>query len=327
MKFSEYLLNYQPLVYKTFSNAMKSKRISHAYLLSGEKGTPLLETAIFLAKTLLCDNPLPLADEECRYCQRIEHRTFNGFRIIGEEEGTIKKEEVEDLISSFSKTSLEEKSDCVYIINGVENMTVEAVNSLLKFLEEPPSYVHAILTTENIAKVLPTIISRCETIRLLLSPKKDIVSLALQDGIKKEDAELASFFINNSAAMPAFISSDDYLDMKAALLSFLDAISLGKDSLYLVSEKDIIPALSDKKRSKMFFDMLCVFFKETISYKENAPFLLESYVKIMKPLLDLPALSKSLLEIMKVRNLLDLNISAGILLEHVINYISKENGL
>jgi DNA polymerase III gamma/tau subunit len=64
MKFASYLETKQPLVWKTFSNAMLTHRLSHAYLLSGEAGAPLKETALFLAKSILCDHPSPLADED-----------------------------------------------------------------------------------------------------------------------------------------------------------------------------------------------------------------------------------------------------------------------
>ena len=327
MNFSEYLQKSQPLVYQTFSNALKNGRVSHAYLLSGEAGTPLLETAIFLAKSILCEHPSPLCDDTCKYCSRIDHRTYSGFRIIGEKEGTIKKEEVEDLISSFSKTPLEEKNECIYIIHQVENMTLEAVNALLKFLEEPPSYVHAILTTSNIAKVLPTIISRCETIRLLLASRKEVVAQALANGASKEDAELLSYFYNNGVSIPDIAKEEDYLAIKKALLQFLGALPNGKDPLYLVSEKDIIPVLKDKKTARMFFDMLSLALKDVISLQEKAPILLSSYAKIITPLERLPAIMNCLLETMKVRNLLELNISSGILLEHLIYYFAKENRL
>lgn len=327
MKFSQYLAKSQPLLYQTFSNAMKNNRISHAYLLSGEAGTPLLDTALFLAKSFLCDHPSPLADEECKYCQRVEHRTYNGLRIIGENEGTIKKEEVEELVSSFSRTPLEEKNLCIYIIHGVENMTTEAVNALLKFLEEPPSFVRAILTTYNIEKVLPTIVSRCETIRLLLSPKEEVISLALKEGASKEDAELLSYFLNNGAAIPGYAKEEEYLETKKAFLSFLSSIQNGIDSLYLVTEKEIVPALSDKKKARMFLDMLSLAFKDALTLQEKAPILLDSYAKIIEPLTKFPALEKSLLETMKVRSLLELNISVGVLLEHLIYFFAKENGL
>lgn len=327
MNFVEYLQKSQPLIYQTFSNALKSGRISHAYLLSGETGTPLLDTAIFLAKSILCEHPSPLCDDTCKYCSRIDHRTYSGFRIIGENEGTIKKEEVEDIISSFSKTPLEEKNECIYIIHQVENMTVEAVNALLKFLEEPPSYVHAILTTSNIAKVLPTIVSRCETTRLLLAPRKEVIAKALASGASQEDAELLSYFYNNGLAIPKMAQEEDCLAVKEAFIKFLNVLPNGRDPLYLVSEKDIIPLLKDKKTARMFFDMLSLALKDAIALQENAPILLSSYAKIITPLERLPSLMNCLLETMKVRNLLELNISSGILLEHLIYYFVKENRL
>jgi len=327
MNFSAYLAKNQPLVYRTFSNAMSNGKLAHAYLLSGENGTPLLETAIYLAKTIFCEHPSPLADDECRYCKRVDHRTMNGLRIIGENEGTIKKEEIEDLVSVFSKTSLEETKDCVYIINNVENMTAEAVNSLLKFLEEPPAYVHAFLTTKNIAKVLPTIISRCETMRLLLAPRSEVIKEAISQGINEEDAELASFFINSASLLPPFLKSDEYSLAKESAIRFLTAIPLGSDRLYMCVSKDIAPLLNDKKTAKMLFDVLCLFFKEALLLREKSPLSLQSYVKIIEPIERLKALEKSLLEIMKTRNTLDLNISSGILLEHLAYYLTKENDL
>ena len=71
MKLKSYLPAKQPLVYRTFQYALQTGRLAHAYLLVGEAGTPLKETAIYLAKTLLCDNPSPLADEACRTCSRM----------------------------------------------------------------------------------------------------------------------------------------------------------------------------------------------------------------------------------------------------------------
>lgn len=68
----------------------------------------------------------------------------------------------------------------IYIINLVENMNVQAINSLLKFLEEPPANTYAFLTTENETKVLPTILSRCEKLRMLLIPKDIIKNEAIK---------------------------------------------------------------------------------------------------------------------------------------------------
>jgi DNA polymerase-3 subunit delta' len=65
MQIEKYLQEYQPVIYKTFVNALETNKLSHAYLLSGSVGTPLKDVAIYLAKSLLCDNPNPLACNEC----------------------------------------------------------------------------------------------------------------------------------------------------------------------------------------------------------------------------------------------------------------------
>lgn len=326
MNFGDYLKNHQPLVYRTFSNALKNGRLAHAYLLSGEVGAPLLDTAIYLSKSLLCLHPSPLADDTCSYCLRIDHRSYSGFRILGEE-GTIKKEEIENLITDFSKSSLEEKEDFIYIINGVENMTLEAVNSLLKFLEEPPSHVHAFLLTNNITKVLPTIVSRCETLRLLLAPRNEVIKEALLSGAKKKDAELLSYFLNNGGEIPEYAKNEDYLALEEAFRGVLESLVRSSSSLYLTLEKDVLPLLDDKKKSRMFFDMLSLAFKDALAIREKALPLLTEYATLIEPLSTWHNLDKILLEIMKTRNLLELNINVGILLEHVAYFIKKENSL
>jgi DNA polymerase-3 subunit delta' len=75
----------------------------------------------------------------------------------------IKKEDILNIINRFSKTGVEERGIKIYIIYGIEYATSQAVNSLLKFLEEPPKNTYAILTTRSINLVLPTIKSRCQT--------------------------------------------------------------------------------------------------------------------------------------------------------------------
>jgi DNA polymerase-3 subunit delta' len=145
MDFGAYLEKKQPLVYRSFSHALASIIGSPTpILLSGEAGTPLKETALFLAKSILCDHPHPLADDTCRSCQRVDHGTYSDLLILDGEASSLKKEDVQEVVSDFTKTPLEEKGIMIYIIHLVENMTVEAVNSLLKFLEEPSQNTYAI---------------------------------------------------------------------------------------------------------------------------------------------------------------------------------------
>ena len=72
MQIGKYLEENQPIIYKTFVNAFKNHTLSHAYLLVGNPGTPLYEVAQYLAKSILCDDPSPLACNNCITCMRID---------------------------------------------------------------------------------------------------------------------------------------------------------------------------------------------------------------------------------------------------------------
>ena len=120
MQIKEYLKTKQPLLYKTFLNALQNNELSHAYLIVGETGTPLKETAIYLAKSLLCDKPDPLACENCIICMRVENNQYADLIIEDAEEGQIKREEIDRIISTFSKTAVESKGKVVYIIHLID---------------------------------------------------------------------------------------------------------------------------------------------------------------------------------------------------------------
>ena len=85
------------------------------------------------------------------------------------------------------KSSVENNGK-VYILKNIDNATTQAMNSLLKFLEEPVEEVYAILTTKNINKVLPTIQSRCQVIKLLPESKHSLELKLKNEGVDEEDS-------------------------------------------------------------------------------------------------------------------------------------------
>ena len=179
MQVGTYLKKHQPIIYQTFLNSFNAKKLSHAYLISGNPGTPLLEVAKYFAKSILCDDPDPLACNSCITCLRIDDENYPDFIVIDGSKGRIKKEEVNDIETQFEKTAFESKGIMVYILHLVENMTVEAINSILKFLEEPGSEIYAFLTTNNETGILPTIISRCQVLRLKQIDRQDVIDSAI----------------------------------------------------------------------------------------------------------------------------------------------------
>ncbi len=319
MEVGQYLEKYQTAAYKIFKNAFEKNRLSHAYLLIGEQGIPLKEIALFLAKSLVCENPNPLACEHCINCYRVDEGNYADIKLFDGKEKTIKKSDISNLTETFSKTAIEEKGVVIYILNNIENMTVEATNSLLKFLEEPSKNIYAILTSENESKILPTIISRTQRIALKLVNKKLVISEAIELGVPSEDAELLSNFYNSPTLIKEKYQDKSYLELKKLLLDLL--FELDKDfygaSYYL--DREIIPVINDKEKCKTFLDMLFVAFNDINNLSVDKEPTLNSYKDVLVSLsTKLKHIDLSILEIMKARNKLDLFVSISLLLSDLL---------
>ena len=320
-----YLKTKQPLVYKSFSYSLNSARLAHAYILTGEPGIPLKETALFLAQSILCDHPNPLACSECTICERFVRQEYPDFVFLNGEEESIKKDEVKEAVNLFQLTPLEKKGIMVYVIHLVENMTPDAVNSLLKFLEEPTDGTYAILTTQNEDKVLPTILSRCEKLRMILTPRKEVYEGALALDVAKEDAAILSFFHNDPSLIALKAKDDTYLNLKNGAVDFIDALPRNIHFARYILERNVGPLLTTKALSRFFFDLLALFFKDVVSIKTHNPPSLNAYDKILTEAADkLPHVENSLLAIMTLRGEIETNIKISLLLNHLVGVLIKE---
>ncbi len=325
MDVKAYLENYQKIPFRVFSNALAKNQFSHAYLLSGTSGIPLKEIAIYVAKSLVCDNPSPLACDKCISCQRIEDGNYADLIILDGKEKTIKKSDVENITDNYSRTALENKGKMIYILNLVENMTVEAVNSILKFLEEPGNDIYAILTTENEAKVLPTILSRNQIIRFKLIDQNIIINKAVELGSDIEDAELLSNFYNDPTLIFDESKNETYLSIKTSLGKFLDAMGESSHAAIYVAERVVAPLLKQKEDARLFLDMLTIIFRDLANLKIGNSVILSSYDTILNELSKkLHHIEESLVFIMNARTELDLNLNIPLVIDRVAVEITKE---
>ncbi|MBQ0008970.1 MAG: DNA polymerase III subunit delta [Firmicutes bacterium] len=325
MQIEKYLVEYQPVIHKTFVNALENKKLSHAYLLSGSIGMPLKETAIYLAKSILCDDPRPLACNNCITCARIDEGNYPDLMVFDGEEGKIKKGDIEKITTSFDKTALEEKGIMIYILHLVETMTPIAVNSLLKFLEEPGKNIFAFLTTENETKVLPTIISRTQVLRFREIDRDKIIKDAVFDGVFEEDAQILSGFYNDSNTIKEVTSSKEYEVAKQALNDQLESLCMSPDDAIFSCQKLIIPALKSQDTARLYIKMLTEIFKDLLNLSVNESITLKSYDNILHELLNhVTHIDKSLIMLMSSLKKLDLNVNTGLLLDHIVYEITKE---
>ena len=330
MQVAKYLETKQPIIYRTFVRSLQNKHLSHAYLISGNPGTPLLDVAKFLAKSILCDNPEPLACNNCITCLRIDDNNYPDFIVLDGSKKNIKKEEVGNIETQFEKTAFEAKGIMIYILHLVENMSVEAINSILKFLEEPESEIYAFLTTNNENNVLPTIISRCQLLRLKLVDRKEVINDAISLNVPKEDAELLSYFYNDGELIYDVLDSkdekNDYEDAKKAFVEFLEALNKEdkREAIYF-AQTSIIPLVKTKESARFFLDMLVEGFEDILNIQQGKSPMLESYGTILQGLASsLTRVDECLIEILKDRNLINLNVNTSLLMDHLVFNIIKE---
>jgi DNA polymerase-3 subunit gamma/tau len=158
--FSE-IVGQEPVV-RTLRRAIETDRVSHAYLFSGPRGTGKTSTAKVLAMGLNCEQgPTPEPDGTCASCRAI---MGNSSLDVLEMDAASNRgiDEIRDLRDKVNLAPVAGLMK-VYIIDEVHMLTTEAFNALLKMLEEPPEHVVFVLATTEKHKVLPTIISRCQS--------------------------------------------------------------------------------------------------------------------------------------------------------------------
>lgn len=145
---------------KILRKTIEEKTIAHSYMFAGQTGIGKLLFAKEFAKAILCLNENGC--DECKSCIEFNNNNNPDITIIENEDDS--KVITIDQIRELTKKILEKpiiSRKKVYIINNSEKMTVEAQNSLLKTLEEPPEYAVIILITSREDLFLTTIKSRC----------------------------------------------------------------------------------------------------------------------------------------------------------------------
>lgn len=190
----------QDTIVKTLKNVIKNKKLSHAYLFTGPRGTGKTSSAKLFAKAINClNNENGDACNECENCKsfnensnpdiiEMDAASNNGVDEIREIKNKV------NLVPSVSKYK-------VYIIDEVHMLSIGAFNALLKTLEEPPEYIIFILATTDPQKLPATIISRCQRFDFT-SISHDKMKECLENIVKEENINIEEAaieeIINNS---------------------------------------------------------------------------------------------------------------------------------
>ncbi|MEI6535716.1 MAG: DNA polymerase III subunit gamma/tau [Verrucomicrobiaceae bacterium] len=218
----------QDHVVRTLRNAIEQKRLAHAYLFVGPRGTGKTSVARIFAKALNCSNgPRVDFDPDEPMCLEIERgsaldvREIDGASNNGVDQVRELREEVR-----FAPASGRFK---IYYIDEVHMLSTAAFNALLKTLEEPPDHVKFIFATTEAHKVLPTIISRCQRFDLRRIPASLIARHLLHI------ASLEKIELDEKAAYAIAKGADGGMRDAQSMLDQLVAFCGGK-----IAEQDVL---------------------------------------------------------------------------------------
>ena len=204
----------QEHVTQTLTHAIEQKRIAHAYLFCGLRGTGKTTIARIFAKCLNCTGgpKVGFDDKDTRCIEITEGRSIDVLEIDGASNNGV--EQVRELRETCKYAPASSKFK-IYIIDEVHMLSTAAFNALLKTLEEPPEHVKFMFATTDPEKVLPTILSRCQRFDLRRIPSALIVKhlklIAGKEKVKIDDAALFAIARGADGAMRDAESALDQL--------------------------------------------------------------------------------------------------------------------
>ncbi len=200
------------------NNLIKNQNIPHTVLFTGPSGIGKKSIAQKFISTFFCknDNSPCLS---CPVCSQIKQGTFPDYiEIAPNEKGIIpigNEEKLEPgsvrwLIGRLTKRSLFGKTGVV--IDGVDRITEEGQNALLKTTEEPSLEAYFILVSSNRAKILPTILSRCSEIRFHPLTDNEIRQILKIKNLPLHDSELVTYLSGGSVETASILAEGETLD-------------------------------------------------------------------------------------------------------------------
>ena len=297
----------QAIAYKIFKNSISKNKLSHAYLINTNGYHKGFDFAKAFAKYLLCPNNAT-GNHECSVCHLIDNNSYSEFKVIEADGLWIKKEQTDELQEMFSMKSLSGRK--VYIINGVENLNISASNSILKFLEEPEEGIVAILITDNIYKVLGTIVSRCQVINL------NNVQVKSDDMLLNVGNEL----YNDSDKINEFVNDEESINKIGHVIDFIDYLMVNKLDALVYINKYWNDFFKSKDDYLFAFNIMIMFYSDVINFKMGNDIILSEFKFNIEKYseLDYNIINSFLNLIMEVREDLYSNVNLNLLMDKFI---------
>lgn len=256
-----------------FITAVRHKKISHAYIMEGDKESGKKMLAEAFAKILQCEGREVTGSVEacgkCESCIQMEHHDHPDVIWVSHEKpSVISVGEIREQIVNTVDIMPYKGPYKIYIVDEAEKMNAAAQNAILKTIEEPPEYAVIFLLTTNRGAFLDTILSRC-----ILLATRPVSGTAVEKylvekcGISREEAEFAAgFSLGNIGKAEAIVSSEEFRDLKDLTLSILRYI-------HEIESCEIADKVKEYKKYKNriddFFDIFLMWFRDIMLLKAD----------------------------------------------------------
>jgi DNA polymerase-3 subunit delta' len=220
-------------VKKILKLALERGRVPNSLLFSGPEGVGKRQTALTLAKALNCREFRADSCDVCPACRAIDAGRFPDVMVLSGEERDISIDEIRFLKQmAFLKPMTARRR--VFILDRAEKMSGDAANSLLKVLEEPPAFSHLILVTSSPFLLLPTIVSRCQTLAFSAVSKEEIEEILAERDYPPDHARILSLLADGNLERALELEWDEIQTLKDECWTIFEAtLADRRPSLFL----------------------------------------------------------------------------------------------
>lgn len=202
--------------------ALRADRLAHAYLFLGPEGVGKRRVATALAQAANCLRPLPDGDAcgTCAACRKVTAGVHPDLLLVTPEEGTVRIEQIRALREEVARRPYEGRRRFA-LVDPAEALTEQAQNALLKTLEEPAGATTVILLARQAGGLLPTVVSRCQSVAFGPVPEALIARHLAATGVAADRAVALAALARGSVGDALALAGGTVLENRDALLSRL----------------------------------------------------------------------------------------------------------
>lgn len=259
----------QESIISHMKNAIKLNKISHAYIINGEKGMGKKTIAKIFSMTLQCEKG---GDEPCMQCHSCKQAISNNHPdirwITHEKPSTIAIDEVREQINNDILIKPYSSKYKIYIVDEAEKLTVQAQNALLKTIEEPPAYGIIMLLTNNKDSFLQTILSRCVALEMRPVASTDIINyLREKEKIPDYQAKMVVNFAGGNLGRAIRLASmEEFNELKDMVIRHLTGIC---DASVTDISGYVKEAATFKDNISEYIDLMVAWFRDVLIFKAS----------------------------------------------------------